>query len=801
MIVSSSLLPGTTVRADAVDYAPGVTVGTSIAAATPPEGLHLNKTLTRNLDGSFKVTLEAYASGNVTVTTTQQRVPTDIIMVLDTSGSMADPLGSTTKLAALKSAASTFVSAVANDGETHSVDHRIAIVSFSEAAYNLTSGFLNAHDDESSLLGTIDSLSASDGTQPDTGMSLAKDILESDSTSRTGRNRVVILFTDGKPTGYYFWHGQWHEYFDTDSATRAISISKELKASVSSDGYGCSVYSIAVLEGANPSADFSHSYYNPDDDTKKTNRFLHYVSSNYPNATDLETGGTGGNQSGGYYKVASDAASLSSIFTDISTDITTGGTQVTLDETAVVKDVLSPYFTLPEGTDASNIAVYTQMYQGNSIWAARTALAAAAVTVSGQAVRVSNFSYKDNYVADVVTNGTITGGTGKKLIIEIPVLFNRSSTFGGAGIPSNTVESGIYDSTGLMAGQFAIPTVNAPIVYDFAAQDQSIRLSQNADYSQLFRFLTSYIPDGSNNAHVNIVYTVKDGSTTLGTYSIPAGQNAAAFNPAWWSGLQTSRLTDCHTYMVYCAVSSAAPGISACNISKNASVHVFIPQITCADTSVYLGESINLTDYLASHTAVQWIDRNAAHTASTPSGAAPAITYSIAPSAFLTPFQDAEVNLGIQMNGSYWTDYVSFVRSPCMDCQYAGDTHLGSADKPEFVVHVKTCSLTVTKTGAQMIDEYQTFLFTVTGPAGRTYQVAIQGNGSQTIVGLPVGSYTVAEQSNWSWRYAPASVSQTATLSAGTHDASLTFSNSRNNGKWLSGDSFAINRFAPVGVN
>jgi tetrahydromethanopterin S-methyltransferase subunit H len=107
---------------------------------------------------------------------------------------------------------------------------------------------------------------------------------------------------------------------------------------------------------------------------------------------------------------------------------------------------------------------------------------------------------------------------------------------------------------------------------------------------------------------------------------------------------------------------------------------------------------------------------------------------------------------------------------------------------------VKTCSLTVTKTGAE--DATDTFIFTITGN-GVTLRVSVQGNGSQTIVGLPVGTYTVTEASGWSWRYDATSVN--VTLSHTNATASVTVQNELENDRWLSGDSQAVNSFPPAG--
>lgn len=99
--------------------------------------------------------------------------------------------------------------------------------------------------------------------------------------------------------------------------------------------------------------------------------------------------------------------------------------------------------------------------------------------------------------------------------------------------------------------------------------------------------------------------------------------------------------------------------------------------------------------------------------------------------------------------------------------------------------------LTITKTGAKDIDKNQSFIFHVTGE-GKDMYVTVQGNGSVTIKGLTVGTYKVEEVTSWSWRYEPDQGSKNVEVKGGQPNE-VTFNNSRTNGSWLSGDSYAIN--------
>ena len=104
--------------------------------------------------------------------------------------------------------------------------------------------------------------------------------------------------------------------------------------------------------------------------------------------------------------------------------------------------------------------------------------------------------------------------------------------------------------------------------------------------------------------------------------------------------------------------------------------------------------------------------------------------------------------------------------------------------------------LTITKSGAEDIDENQSFIFTVTGPNNFSAKVVIQGNGSVTIKGLKIGEYTVTEDIGWSWRYTPQENRKTITLSA-TEPNTVTFTNKRSKGKWLGGDAYKRNILRP----
>lgn len=91
--------------------------------------------------------------------------------------------------------------------------------------------------------------------------------------------------------------------------------------------------------------------------------------------------------------------------------------------------------------------------------------------------------------------------------------------------------------------------------------------------------------------------------------------------------------------------------------------------------------------------------------------------------------------------------------------------------------------------------ENQSFLFDVTGPDGYSKRVVINGNGSVTIKGLKIGTYTVTEVTGWSWRYTADSSSQSIELKPAVSNT-VNFTNTRSNHKWLGGDAYRKNTFS-----
>lgn len=103
-------------------------------------------------------------------------------------------------------------------------------------------------------------------------------------------------------------------------------------------------------------------------------------------------------------------------------------------------------------------------------------------------------------------------------------------------------------------------------------------------------------------------------------------------------------------------------------------------------------------------------------------------------------------------------------------------------------------SLTIEKDGCnETLDENQSFVFTVSGN-GVNMDVVIHGNNSVTIKDLPAGTYTVTEDTAWSWRYTPDGNDKTVEVPGGG-EGKVTFINSRDKVKWLDGNAYCDNKW------
>lgn len=353
----------------------------------------------------------------------------------------------TKKIDALRSAVNGFIDSVA----AKSADSQIAIVKFAGDKTNKVGndtyredGYTYNYSQIVRNLTTVDAtgagalktavnaLRAAGATAADYGMQHAQTIIT--GAANDGRQKVVVMFTDGEPN---------HDNgFDNSVANDAISASKAMK----DNGNGATVYTIGcfgTLTG----------------DTKtNVDKYMNYVSSNYPNATSMTDAGT--KASDNFYKTVGSTADLDAIFQEISQ--TAGGATLTLGSQTVLKDVVSKYFDLPENA-ADNITA--QSYSctgfdadGHPTWSDTPDTASYTVTVDGRNVSVTDFDYSANWVGKDTTTG-VMHTPGKKLVVTIPIQDNGT---GMGTVPTNGTDSAVYDEGGKQVCPFAQPTAYFP---------------------------------------------------------------------------------------------------------------------------------------------------------------------------------------------------------------------------------------------------------------------------------------------------------------------------------------------------
>lgn len=809
------------------------------------DGLVINKTAKANDDGTYNIKLEAYTTGSVS--TTESTKPTDIVLVLDKSGSMSNNMTSYTyterynldrnssyyvksnggfvevdwcsdcgawtdgcssilwfhnsgtkytpmtsasdtasghvqfysrgnattvrRLTALKNAVNNFTNSVAEKakgadgilGTDDDINFRIAVVSFADRASNLTNGLVNMDDRNgvSTVNRAVNGINASGNTYPANGLNTANSIFSANSVDLSQRNRVVVLFTDGYPA-----EG------GTDKINYGLCDSAIASAYTSKNTYGATVYTVGIFAGADPESDINTSfeYGNRQDSTLNTkqlvaaNRYMQYTSSNYPNAQSLKNGGD--KVRDGYYLSASDSDTLNTIFQKISEQFSES--DISLGSETVIKDTVTKYFDMP--TDASKVSVKsydcTGVVSGKPTWSETGTVINNAVTLdpTDNSVNVKGFDFNANYVTEKGRdeNDPKQAGDfhGRKLVIEFTVTA-KDGFVGGNSVPTNGSDSGVYDKDGKEVATFDVPQVNVPIKPELTVNDKVIYEGGSADVSGLYN-----AADTSSWKYdfVNVSYEVKNGNTAV----------SGSVSPA-----------DCTDYTVKATFSPKYDGKNAdgkinddVTVDDTATVHVLKPTVTVSATDVwrYYGSDYNTPDGSNITGSVTWADEHS-HDVS-----------------------------GITVIGSatYGTDDLQYSYDhgqfvvPNTDTTIKVVAKVGGVEKAStsYVVHPKFCTLTINKEVAKLYGDNDSFIFNVVGEGNIKYEakVVINGAGSATLTGLPVGSYTVTEDIGWSWRYTCDSSTKSTVLSSAKDNDSVTITNKLDDNKYLGDETYVINK-------
>lgn len=467
----------------------------------------------------------------------------------DTAPGRVQFFSSNTKITALKSAVNGFIDAIA----TGNPDSKIAIVklagdkkdtvgneTYKESGYTynytqIVQGLTKVDSDGAvALKSSVNALAAGGATSADYGLEKAIEVFGAAGQVPKDRNRVVIMFTDGEPN---------HDNgFDGRVAKAAIDKAKTLK----NESYGASVYTIGIFDGASVGESLPAN-----NDNGRTNRYMHLVSSNYPEASSMKYTGTG-DVTKGFYKVASNANSLGSVFTQLGEAI--GKPSITLGSAAVLTDNIAPNFQVPASAEA--VEVFTADYDGKN-FGERTPFTGATVKVENGAVTVSGFNYSENYVSETKHPGT-DNDFGKKLIVEFDITVDRTKTYGGTQ-PANAGANITLEGKEIASVDY--PPVPVSIVNGFGASYKNSKTYDGKGFTIENEFKemlkTNVLADGEKNNYVNITYTVTDkDNNVVGTYVVKANETTGTWT-AGTAAATTSPDVGTYNYNVTCVVRDA----------------------------------------------------------------------------------------------------------------------------------------------------------------------------------------------------------------------------------------------------
>lgn len=764
----------------------------------------------------YQIDLTAAAKSNI-VTHTKA---CDIVLVLDRSGSMNFSLAgkdnnSKERVEALQTAVNAFLTTI----QKSSPDSRVAIVSYAsdvtiDSGTKTASGALIPVTADnmvnSALTQIVSGLSTrcDGGTQSGMGLQQAVNIFNSVSASDSNydNTRVTVLFTDGKP-GNNTWPGEDQGYDVAQQSVHWSTILKHAKGdtfNLQANVEGQDFYGERFLElvkpvkfkeyGVSNYEDFQKGSAKKDDwnwtgcgstvysvglglkasegqDSEgcKINEYMYRVSSHRPDGSHVDNNrvnewelGTDSwkglytdartrNHENGYYLTTDNADKLKEIFTQIAQQTGEAVKDVT------IRDEISESF-VP--CDAA----------GNAYTVGDT------ITSNGKTGTVRQEANGNYYIE--WTNVTLTPEQvdSNKVVTKPAETFQstlyvkpRDGFLGGNNVPTNGENSGVYTADGNQIKPFPQPEVNVPIKLDAQNVTKNIYYGTPAptpaDLTQ-----TADLADWQTG-YVNINYTVDKNTisnTEDGTYQVTMTVSPKYSGDNADGAVQTARTE-----------------------TVTSTVNVYKPEITFKDSIIDYNATPDYKDNLG---GVVWKHEGTAADPANMTGEEPALAYSYDPEASAFT-QDTGVKVTVSANGETLpAGVVTFQHDPCT---FPGCKYTDGCDY-QFYVHIKVFDLTIVKAAAddsKPIDKDQTFVFHVKGNNNDVdMQVVITGANKQVIKNLPVGEYTITEDTSWSWKYTPTSKDQfvtTSDINNGT--ATVTFENENKGTNWLTSLAKALN--------
>lgn len=662
-----------------------------------------------------------------------------------------------TRLKALQDAANAFISNVL----TTSPDSSIAIVNFG-GAVNVAQGFSS---NKTTLQNAVNGLTPTGATRADLGLQEANTLIDNLDDTHKDHKKVVIMFTDGVPTS--------NSEFEVDVANNAISNANSIKG-------GATVYTIGVFDGANGAL----SSFNSSD----VNKYMHLVSSNYPDSKSMtDTGDINSELNGkSYYLSASNSKELMDIFELISNEVG-GANNTTLGTETVIKDIIAPAFTVPANT--SDIKIYTADCIGAGLtFGSRTEVTSGiTTTINGDTLDVKGFDFSKNWCGD--HSGTYSG---KKLIIEFTVTV-KDNFLGGNNVYTNGENSGIYgnsDATTPLA-TFPRPMVNIPI-------DNTLALTPGKLNVYLLGNITAQqIKDGCKASCGNVTLELGKDNFGLEDWQHEYVNISVEIKDAHGNTFSDlNSMKDDATYSITVTVTPKSNGEGALGDpakgqtnTKDDAVNVFKPVLTFKDSVAYYGD--NAPELEAHLTSSVWKHGDTTSTGVTMIGTEPELKLTYDPEdgkikdGKIYTKKDIEVDVDIAIGSVNVNEYTNFIHTKC-----EGET--SDPVKCKFWIHVKTCQLTVTKKGGNSGESY---VFIVLKDGKKYTELTVGADSSVTIYELPVGTYSIIEDTTWSWRYT-AAYDKYVELTSKVPSGEIVCTNTLENKYWLNGySSVVVNRF------
>lgn len=740
------------------------------------------------------------------------------------------------RLTALKTAVNSFLQNVYNKsagadgvfgtndfGTSDDVNHRISIVGFASdngSSFNNTEilslpsvktyseqlndddyypSLVSVYDENYSLnnllITAVDRLDHDGATYINYGLVMANKIFDSHASEYSDkdnpRNKVVVVFTDGSPGQTGEWGKEYNDgwYYHScdaeETADKALASAKTLK-----NDKNATLYTVGIFNGADashpdtlPEYKLPTNYYNNYDnsyDESNANRFMHLMSSNYLEAEAMDKTGELNPKLNGdsYYLSAGDSESLNDIFQKISEKIESSESSTTLGSNSIIKDIISPQFTLPDGANKNDISIETYeciglTEDGKYNWQQTSNDQSVYASINGDEVSVTGFDFSENYVSVIPgENGGYKECKGKKLVITF-VVEPKAGFIGGNNVYTN-VSAGIYENVQAEkpVKEFNRPQVNVPIQFNVVAKDFNIYCYDDISKDTIMTESTISFGNESN------LYTIdlskaddEDKPYGLEKWQTEYVDIAATIlennNEIPSNGYENIIANHQYTWQVTISPKSKGEtdddGNPLIKVNDDVvtetdlgNITVFYPNVELSDIDIYYGDNSPEFNHV-----IEWKDLSGNSASNNMYTQEPKVSVSYSYSESIDGNIDTKNNVFVNMNilredkKQDITSITKFNHVVCEDMKNGG-TSISIPDGYRFVLHNHTCSMTIEKNGGETNEPY---IFTikkknpVTGEYEKYSEVSIVGNNSKTIFELPVGDYTVEEDTDWSWRY------------------------------------------------